>query len=236
MLESSPGDACCFRFRVKRIKGVFGTVRIEAYRRYLPPALPVPDTSVRSVRHQHHFGKFRTTSIPAPDTSVSSVRQQYRYQMLRKVRYDINTGTGHFGKFGTTSVPFPPLPLWTSVPGLTPDTTAIPVPNTSECSVKQYPVPGTSSVRSVRHQNHVPPRCDIKLRLILMRSDSKLQIFAFRCDEWIGLLILCSPILLKPMGSNLIQKSDGPSQLFAQNLTTRSIGFSNRNGIGLLIK
>ena len=37
-----------------------------------------------------HFGKFGTTSIPVPDTSVSSVRHQYRYRTLRYVRYDIN--------------------------------------------------------------------------------------------------------------------------------------------------
>ena len=46
------------------------------------------------------------TSIPVPDTSISSVRHQYRYRTLRKVRYDINTGTGHFGKFGTP-IPVP---------------------------------------------------------------------------------------------------------------------------------
>ena len=62
------------------------------------------------------FGKFGT-SIPVPDTSVSSVRHQYRYRTLRKVRYDMDTGTtgtgtgldastGHFGNFGT-SIPVP---------------------------------------------------------------------------------------------------------------------------------
>ena len=30
-----------------------------------------------------HFGKFGTTSIPVPDTSVSSVRHQYRYRRRR---------------------------------------------------------------------------------------------------------------------------------------------------------
>ena len=69
---------------VKHIfKGVFGTVRTEAYRRYLPPVLPVPDSSASSVRHQ------------------------YRYRTLRYVRYDINTGTGYLGKFGTISIPVP---------------------------------------------------------------------------------------------------------------------------------
>ena len=30
-----------------------------------------------------HFGKFGTISIPVPDTSVTSVRHQYRYRTLR---------------------------------------------------------------------------------------------------------------------------------------------------------
>ena len=60
------------------------------------------------------------TSIPVPDTSVSSVRHQYRYRTLRSLRYDINTGTGHFGKFGTTWIPVPPVPVKTFIP--VPDT------------------------------------------------------------------------------------------------------------------
>ena len=72
-------------------------------------------------------------------------------------------------------------------------TTSIPVPDNSESSVKHNPVPGTS-VRSVRHQNPVPPHCDMKIRLILMRSNSELQIFTSRCDEWIGLTIMHSDI------------------------------------------
>ena len=58
------------------------------------------------------------TSMPIPDTSVSSVRFPYRYRKLRKVRYDMDTGTagtgtdfhagtGHLVKFGTTSLPVP---------------------------------------------------------------------------------------------------------------------------------
>ena len=47
------------------------------------------------------------TFIPVPETSVTSVRHQYRYRTLRYVRYDINTGAGHFGNFGTTSIPVP---------------------------------------------------------------------------------------------------------------------------------
>ena len=129
----------CIQLIIQRVpfeqqtkKGVFGAVRTEANRRYILPVLPVPDTSVSSVRHQYryrtlrwvrydintgtgHFGKFGT-SIPVPDTSVSSVhgyryrryryRLSYRYRTLREFRYNINTGTGHFGKFGT-SIPLP---------------------------------------------------------------------------------------------------------------------------------
>ena len=136
-------------------KGVSGTVSTKANRRYIPPVLPAPDTSVSSV-HQYryrtlrsgrydintgsgHFGKFSTTSIPVPDTSISSVRHQYRYRTLRYVRYDINTGTGHFRKFGTTSIPV----LNTSVSSVRLGyryrqfgTTSIPVLNTSVSSVR----------------------------------------------------------------------------------------------------
>ena len=80
-----------------------------------------------------------TTSIPVPDTSISSVRHQYRYRTLRYVRYDINTGTGHFRKFGTTSIPV----LNTSVSSVRLGyryrqfgTTSIPVLNTSVSSVR----------------------------------------------------------------------------------------------------
>ena len=69
--------------QLKPSKGVFNTVCPEAYRRYIPPVLPVPDTAVSQVRHH------------------------YRYRKLRYVRYDINTGTGNFGEFGTTSTPVP---------------------------------------------------------------------------------------------------------------------------------
>ena len=30
---------------------------------------------------------------------------------IRKVLYDVNTGTGHFGKFGTAPIPIPPVPV-----------------------------------------------------------------------------------------------------------------------------
>ena len=122
-------ERTCFRM------GVFSTVRTEAYHRYMPPVLPVPDTSVSSVQHQYryrtlryvrydintvtgHFGKFGTRSIPIPDSSISPVRHGYRYRRyryrlsywyrtLRPFRYNINTGTGYFGNFGTTSIPVP---------------------------------------------------------------------------------------------------------------------------------
>ena len=38
-------------------KGVFSTVRTEAYQRYIPPVLPVPDTSVSS--HQYRYRTLR---------------------------------------------------------------------------------------------------------------------------------------------------------------------------------
>ena len=138
-----------------------------------------------------------TASIPVPDTSVSSVQHQYRYRTLRYVRF-INTGTGPFGKFCRTSIPVPDISvsairhqywylryrygrLYRSWYRYRYSLTSIPVPNTWESSVKQNLVPGTSSVRYV-HQNPVPPHCDIEIRLIVMRSDSELEIVTFRCD------------------------------------------------------
>ena len=58
-----------------------------------------------------HFRKFGTASIPVPDTSVSSVRHQYLYlrylcgRLYRgwyRYRYKIDTGAGQFGKFCKT--------------------------------------------------------------------------------------------------------------------------------------
>ena len=80
----------------------------------MPPVLPVPDTSVGSVRYQYryralrqvrysinadtgYFGKLGTTSMPVPDTSVGSVRYQFRYRTLRKHGYVIHTGTENTG-------------------------------------------------------------------------------------------------------------------------------------------
>ena len=40
-------------------KGVFCTIRTETYRRYIPPVLPVPYTSVSSVRHQCQHWQLR---------------------------------------------------------------------------------------------------------------------------------------------------------------------------------
>ena len=56
-----------------------------------------------------------------------------------------------------------------------------------------------------------------------MRSDFELQIFNFRCDDWS--VFWCSRILKNPMGQHLIY-SDGSSQILAESLATRSIGFS----------
>ena len=58
-------------------KAVFGTVRTEAYRRYI---LAVYTAGITGTGH---FGKVGTTSIPVPDTSVSSVRHPYRYREYR---------------------------------------------------------------------------------------------------------------------------------------------------------
>ena len=90
-----------------------------------------------------HFGKFGTASIPVPDTSVSSVRHQYRYRTLANIRY-INTGTGPFGKFGTTRIPVPPVPVWTSVPDTSESSAKHdPVPETWVRSVRHQPVTTT---------------------------------------------------------------------------------------------
>ena len=54
------------------------------------------------------FGNFGTTSIPVPDTSVGSVR--YGYGTVG-TGTDFHTGTGNFCKFGTTSIPVPGVPV-----------------------------------------------------------------------------------------------------------------------------
>ena len=107
--------------------GKFGTIWIPVPPVPIQTFIPVPDTSVSSVRHQYryrtlrkgrysintstrHFGNFGTTSIPVSNTSVSWVRHQYRYRILRYVRY-INTGTGYFDKLGTTSIPVTLVPV-----------------------------------------------------------------------------------------------------------------------------
>ena len=49
----------CFRMakEIENIKGMFGTARTEAHRRYIPPVLPEPDTAVSSVRRQYRYRK-----------------------------------------------------------------------------------------------------------------------------------------------------------------------------------
>ena len=88
---------------------MFGTVHTEAYRRHFRYRTLRQVRYINT--GTGCFGKFGMTSIlgmtfiPVPDTSVNSVRYGHRY------RYDINTGTGHFGKFGTTSIPVPSVPV-----------------------------------------------------------------------------------------------------------------------------
>ena len=64
------------------------------------------------------FGTFGMISIPVPRTSVRSVRGPYRYREVRYVRYAVRTGTGGagttirtgnemFGMFGMISIPVP---------------------------------------------------------------------------------------------------------------------------------
>ena len=101
--------------RQSTYQGVFGTVRTDAYRRYIRPVLPLPN----------HFGKFGTISIPVPDTSASSVRHQYRYRTLRQVRYDISTGTENTG-----TVPNTPLKTYVFKAVCDPSTARYYVPGT----------------------------------------------------------------------------------------------------------
>ena len=111
-------------------------------------SIPVPDTSVSSVRHQHRHRKLINigTSIPVTPVLVSlpvpaPVQARYRHRTLsvtfgtstrhrtlREVRYDINTGTRHFGKFGMICIPVPPVAVWTSVPVPVPVWTSAKVP------------------------------------------------------------------------------------------------------------
>ena len=117
--------------------------------RYVPKHTP-------GITGTGHFGKFGTTSIPVPDTSVSSVRHQYRYRALQEVRY-IHTGTVHFGKFGTIwmrygcryrryryRLSYRYRTLWEARYNITTGTghfgkfgtKSIPLPDTSVCSVR----------------------------------------------------------------------------------------------------
>ena len=68
--------------------------------------------------HTEKLGTFGTVSIPVPRSSVRSVRNSYRYRWcrydnpyryreVRYVRYDVHTGTEDFGTFGTMSIPVP---------------------------------------------------------------------------------------------------------------------------------
>ena len=69
-------------------------------------------------------------------------------------------------------------------------TTSTPVPVTSINSVQHQPGTGHFGKFGTTYGiNPVPPQCDIKIRLILMRSDCELQIFTFRSEKWIGFLM-----------------------------------------------
>ena len=68
--------------------------------------------------HTEKLVTFGTVSIPVPRSSVRSVRNSYRYRWcrydnpyryreVRYVRYDVRTGTEKFGTFGTMSIPVP---------------------------------------------------------------------------------------------------------------------------------
>ena len=88
-------------------QGVFGTVRTEAYRRYLPPVLPVPDSSASSVRHQYRYRTLRYVRYDI-NTGTGHFRKFDIIRIpCRRYRYRLYTGTGHFGKFGTTSITVP---------------------------------------------------------------------------------------------------------------------------------
>ena len=91
----------CVRYNINTGTGHFG--------RFGTTSIPV--RTLGHVRYINtgtgHLGMFGT-SIPVPDTSINSVRHQhqylrYRYGSRYRYRYNINTDTGHFGKSGTTS-------------------------------------------------------------------------------------------------------------------------------------
>ena len=108
---SVPTTVLIHRSQIPTCRIFQGCVRYGTYR-------GIPPVHTASITGNGHFGKFGTTSIPVPDSSVTSVRYGYRYRRYRyrpsyryrtnrQVRYDINTGTGHFGKLGTASIPVP---------------------------------------------------------------------------------------------------------------------------------
>ena len=81
---------CLFQLIIQRVpfehsaeRGVLGPVHSVACRRYHR------DQTLRYVRYHiktgaRNFGMFGTLSIPVPDTSVSSLRHQYWYGTLSK--------------------------------------------------------------------------------------------------------------------------------------------------------
>ena len=78
-------------------------------------SIPVPDTSVSSVRPQYRYptlpeGHYTICRGYLPYRSCS-VRPQYPTEQSGMIRYEIDTGTRQFGKFGTTSIPVPEIPV-----------------------------------------------------------------------------------------------------------------------------
>ena len=105
LLNSIQTRGCSVRYAPSHTAGITGTWH---FGKIGTTSIPVPDTSVSSVR----FGKIGMTSIRYRTLRpVRSVRHQYRYRTLRQVRHDINTRTGHFDKFGTTSIPVSRIPV-----------------------------------------------------------------------------------------------------------------------------
>ena len=108
-------------------------------------------------------------SIPVPDTSVSSVRPQYRYLTIREVRYDVNTGTRHCGKgiLPYTGGIYPTEVVWYGLNTLPNNPVwfgmkSIPVPDTLVSSVRlQYRYP---TLRQVRYDLNIGTRHFGKVR------------------------------------------------------------------------
>ena len=137
-IELRPGGVCIYP----------GITRTRDFRKFCRTFIPVPGTSVSSVRPCHntrHFWKFCKTFIPVPE--------------LRLVLYDIHTRTRNFCEFCTPRATIPgervqhiSYPSGPSASSIRPChntrkfwkfcNTFIPVPDTSGSSVRlPYPYP-----------------------------------------------------------------------------------------------